>query len=254
MKKIIKLLINFCFMVNLLTNDSSIVFSLDNDNCYFKLNNYNFNEISLKINGKEIECDFNNIFYFFSKDKLLLDNKIEIYFDNKFYSDIYYKKIDYNVDLNKENNIYLDYYFYSINDLIVLNDKNNNFIIDKEKEYEVNKQIKIKELFNYQLNNKSLIKEIYLLIEIEKGYYKNNYNEFYKGYVFKLDNELNNEINENIYLPKNYNKNNLFVKIFFCLDGYYLYCVRNVYFVYKNNISIDIVDEESNYDLERKII
>ena len=246
MKKIIKLLINFCFMVNLLTNDSSIVFSLDNDNCYFKLNNYNFNEISLKINGKEIECDFNNFFYFFSKDKLLLDNKIEIYFDNKFYSDIYYKKIDYNVDLNKENNIYLDYYFYSINDLIVLNDKNNNFII--------NKQIKIKELFNYQLNNKSLIKEIYLLIEIEKGYYKNNYNEFYKGYVFKLDNELNNEINENIYLPKNYNKNNLFVKIFFCLDEYYLYCVRNVYFVYKNNISIDIVDEESNYDLERKII
>ena len=244
MKKIIKLLINFCFMVNLLTNDSSIVFSLDNDNCYFKLNNYNFNEISLKINGKEIECDFNNVFYFFSKDKLLLDNKIEIYFDNKFYSDIYYKKIDYNVDLNKENNIYLDYYFYSINDLIVLNDKNNNFIIDKEKEYEVNKQI----------NNKSLIKEIYLLIEIEKGYYKNNYNEFYKGYVFKLDNELNNEINENIYLPKNYNKNNLFVKIFFCLDEYYLYCVRNVYFVYKNNISIDIVDEESNYDLERKII
>lgn len=90
------------------------------------------------------------------------------------------KKLVYNVDLNKENNIYLDYYFYSINDLIVLNDKNNNFIIDKEKEYEVNKQIKIKELFNYQLNNKSLIKEIYLLIEIEKGYYKNNYNEFIK--------------------------------------------------------------------------
>ena len=81
MKKIIKLLINFCFMVNLSTNDSSIVFSLDNDNCYFKLNNYNFNEISLKINGKEIECDFNNVFYFFSKDKLLLDNKIEIYFE-----------------------------------------------------------------------------------------------------------------------------------------------------------------------------
>ena len=46
MKKIIKLLINFCFMVNLITNDSSIVFSLDNDNCYFKLNNMPFGLIS----------------------------------------------------------------------------------------------------------------------------------------------------------------------------------------------------------------
>lgn len=67
MKKIIKLLINFCFMVNLITNDSSIVFSLDNDNCYFKLNNYNFNEISLKINGKELNVILIMFFIFLVK-------------------------------------------------------------------------------------------------------------------------------------------------------------------------------------------
>lgn len=67
MKKIIKLLINFCFMVNLITNDSSIVFSLDNDNCYFKLNNYNFNEISLKINGKKLNVILIMFFIFLVK-------------------------------------------------------------------------------------------------------------------------------------------------------------------------------------------
>lgn len=258
MMRINNLFLNCCFLINLLTyNRLTFDFSLDNYNCYFKIYNYNFNKIILKINNEEIDYKLNDKVYFFNKDNLLYNHKIEIYLDNKFYSNIYYKNINYNVDLNKENNIYLDYFFYSVDDLIVLNNKNNNFIIDKEIDYEVNNKIKIKELFNYQLDNKHLIKDIYLLIEIEKGFYKSYYNEFYKGYIFKLDNELNsynNEIKEYIYLPKNYNKNKLVIKMFFCLKKYYLYVIRNVYFSSKNILSIDIVDEDNNYDIERKVI